>query len=72
MTCIVMFKTKKSLKEHLTRYKDVDIYDPSIFGEYYGRAGTYIQSGRACFITNPARNWFGQLKLNSKGDVVVS
>lgn len=72
MTCIVNFKTKKQLKEHVATYGDVDIHDPSIFQSYVGRARNYIKSGRHCTVTNhPKRSWFAQLVINSQGKLMV-
>lgn len=72
MTCIVNFKTKKEMKEHIEEKGDCTIDDPSVFSPYYGSLKSYLESyGLATFTNHPKRSWFGNAKLKD-GKIIIS
>lgn len=70
MTCIVSFRTKKSLKEAVRSGIPVIIRDPSIFNP---RSFPILdlKEGETVIVTNhPRRSWFAQI-TRRKGQVLV-
>ena len=77
MTCIVEgFKTKKALKEQITRQLETDsdffIEDPSIFKPRRGFWASEMVEGQSEVVTNhPKRSWFAKIERKN-GRLVVT
>jgi len=78
MTHIAQFPTKKAFKEAVEKDPDkVFISDPAVVGPVSGRVSTVLATliarGEHHFVVtnHPRRDWYGNVKLDRSGKIVV-